>query len=82
MENTDYQFLIVYMRDEVTQQTPIFLCTYVEGYMVSPAARPQTDDVLGHAPKSILNLKPAIERWHLRTVNHRFTRWKLGFFDP
>ena len=38
VEDSTYQFLNVYVPDGATQQTPIFLRTYVGGYMASPAA--------------------------------------------
>ena len=39
VEDSAYQFLNVYVPDGATQQTPIFLRTYVGGYMASPAAQ-------------------------------------------
>ena len=36
VEDSTYQFLNVYVPDGATQQTPIFLRTYVGGYMASP----------------------------------------------
>ena len=36
VEDSAYQFLNVYVPDGATQQTPIFLRTYVGGYMASP----------------------------------------------
>ncbi len=44
VEDSTYQFLNVYVPDGATQQTPIFLRTYVGGYMASPAAQPQAGD--------------------------------------
>ena len=38
VEDSTYQFLNVYVPDGATQKTPIFLRTYVGGYMASPAA--------------------------------------------
>ena len=35
VEDSTYQFLNVYVPDGATQQTPIFLRTYVGGYMAS-----------------------------------------------
>lgn len=49
VEDSAYQYLNVYVPDVATQQTPIFLRTYVGGYMASPAARPQAGDATGRA---------------------------------
>ena len=51
VEDSTYQFLNVYVPDGTTQQTPIFLRTYVGGYMASPAAQPQAGDATGRALK-------------------------------
>ena len=51
VEDSTYQFLNVYVPDGATQQTPIFLRTYVGGYMASPAAQPQAGDASGRALK-------------------------------
>ena len=51
VEDSTYQYLNVYVPDGATQQTPIFLRTYVGGYMASPAAQPQADDATGRALK-------------------------------
>ena len=51
VEDSTYQFLNVYVPDGATQQTPIFLRTYVGGYMASPAAQPQAGDATGTALK-------------------------------
>lgn len=51
VEDSTYQFLNVYVPDGATQQTPIFLCTYVGGYMASPAAQPQAGNATGRALK-------------------------------
>ena len=51
VEDSTYQFLNVYVPDDATQQTPIFLRTYVGGYMASPAAQPQAGDATGRALK-------------------------------
>ena len=51
VEDSAYQFLNVYVPDGATQQTPVFLRTYVGGYMSSPAARPQAGDATGRALK-------------------------------
>ena len=51
VEDSTYQFLNVYVPDGATQQTPIFLRTYVGGYMASPAAQPQASDATGRALK-------------------------------
>ena len=49
VEDSAYQFLNVYVPDGATQQTPIFLRTYVGGYMASPATQPQAGDATGRA---------------------------------
>ena len=51
VEDSAYQYLNVYVPDGATQQTPIFLRTYVGGYMASPAASPQAGDASGRALK-------------------------------
>jgi len=51
VEDSVYQFLNVYVPDGVNQQTPIFLRTYVGGYMASPATQPQAGDATGRALK-------------------------------
>ena len=51
VEDSTYQYLNVFVPDEATQQTPIFLRTYVGGYMASAAAQPQAGDASGRALK-------------------------------
>ena len=51
VEDSVYQFLNVFVPDGATQETPIFLRTYVGGYMASPAAQPQANDATGRALK-------------------------------
>jgi acetyl esterase/lipase len=51
VEDSTYQYLNVYVPNGATQQTPIFLRTYVGGYMASPAAQPQAGDATGRALK-------------------------------
>ena len=51
IEDSTYQFLNVYVPDGATQQTPIFLRTYVGGYMATPATQPQAGDATGRALK-------------------------------
>ena len=51
VEDSAYQYLNVYVPDGATQQTPVFLRTYVGGYMASAAARPQPGDATGRALK-------------------------------
>ena len=41
VEDSTYQTMNVYVPDGATQQTPIFLRTYVGGYMSSKAGQPQ-----------------------------------------
>jgi len=40
VEDSAYQFMNIYVPDGATQQTPIFLRTYVGGYMASAAGHP------------------------------------------
>ena|GEM_PF-3651465 len=47
IEDSTYQTINVYVPDGATQQTPIFLRTYVGGYMASAAGRPQATDTQG-----------------------------------
>jgi len=49
--DSTYQYLNVFVPDGATQQTPIFLRTYVGGYMASQASTPQAGDASGRALK-------------------------------
>ena len=49
VEDSAYQTLNVYVPEGATQQTPIFLRTYVGGYMASQAQAPQASDASGRA---------------------------------
>lgn len=49
VEDSAYQFLNIYVPDGATQQTPIFLRTYVGGYMAASATAPQAGDASGRA---------------------------------
>ena len=49
VEDPTYQYMNVYVPDGATQKTPIFLRTYVGGYMASEAAAPQAGDATGRA---------------------------------
>jgi len=51
VEDSAYQTMNVYVPDGATQQTPIFLRTYVGGYMASKAGQPQAGDAAGRALK-------------------------------
>ena len=51
VEDSTYQTMNVYVPDGATQQTPIFLRTYVGGYMSSKAGQPQGGDATGRALK-------------------------------
>lgn len=51
VEDSAYQFLNIYVPEGATQQTPIFLRTYVGGYMASAAGQPQAGDATGRALK-------------------------------
>lgn len=47
--DSTYQYLNVYVPDGASQSTPIFLRTYVGGYMAALAASPQAGDATGRA---------------------------------
>ena len=49
VEDSTYQYMNVYVPEGATQETPIFLRTYVGGYMASEAASPQAADASGRA---------------------------------
>ena len=49
IEDSTYQYMNIYIPDGATQRTPIFLRTYVGGYMASEAAQPQAGDATGRA---------------------------------
>ena len=49
VEDSTYQYMNVYVPEGATQKTPIFLRTYVGGYMASEASRPQAGDASGRA---------------------------------
>ena len=49
VEDPTYQYMNVYVPEGATQKTPIFLRTYVGGYMASEAAAPQAGDATGRA---------------------------------
>lgn len=49
VEDPTYQYMNVYVPEGATQKTPIFLRTYVGGYMASEAAAPQAGDASGRA---------------------------------
>ena len=51
VEDSAYQTINIYVPDGATQQTPIFLRTYVGGYMASKAGQPQAGDATGRALK-------------------------------
>lgn len=49
IEDEVYQYLNIYVPQGATEQTPIFLRTYVGGYMASQASQPQAGDATGRA---------------------------------
>ena len=49
IEDSTYQYMNVFVPEGATQQTPIFLRTYVGGYMASQAGGPQAEDASGRA---------------------------------
>ncbi len=51
VEDEKYQYMNVFVPEGATQNTPIFLRTYIGGYMASEAAFPNPDDATGRALK-------------------------------
>ena len=51
VEDSTYQFLNIYVPDGANEATPIFLRTYVGGYMAAEAKRPVAGDATGRALK-------------------------------
>ena len=49
VEDSTYQYLNIFVPEGATDRTPIFLRTYVGGYMESQAGLPQADDASGRA---------------------------------
>ena len=49
VEDSTYQYMNVFVPEGATQETPIFLRTYVGGYMAAEAAGPQAGDASGRA---------------------------------
>ena len=49
IEDSAYQFLNIYVPSGANEQTPIFLRTYVGGYMAAQAQRPKASDASGRA---------------------------------
>jgi hypothetical protein len=49
VEDSAYQYMNIFVPDGATQQTPMFLRTYVGGYMASEAGNPQVGDATGRA---------------------------------
>lgn len=49
IEDPTYQYMNIFVPEGATQQTPIFLRTYVGGYMPSQAGDPQAQDASGRA---------------------------------
>lgn len=49
VEDSTYQYLNVFVPSGATQRTPIFLRTYVGGYMAAVAGAPQAGDATGRA---------------------------------
>ena len=49
VEDSTYQYLNIFVPEGATDRTPIFLRTYVGGYMESQAGLPQADDANGRA---------------------------------
>lgn len=49
VEDSTYQYMNIFVPEGSTQQTPIFLRTYVGGYMASTAGGPYAQDACGRA---------------------------------
>ncbi|MBQ7697409.1 MAG: carboxylesterase family protein [Paludibacteraceae bacterium] len=49
VEDSAYQYLNIYVPQGADEQTPIFLRTYVGGYMAAKAQRPKASDASGRA---------------------------------
>ena len=49
VEDSTFQYMNIFVPEGATQKTPIFLRTYVGGYMASEAAQPQAGDASGRA---------------------------------
>lgn len=49
VEDSTYQYMNIFVPEGANQQTPIFLRTYVGGYMASEAGGPQVADASGRA---------------------------------
>lgn len=49
IEDSTYQYMNIFVPEGATQQTPIFLRTYVGGYMASQTGYPQAQDASGRA---------------------------------
>lgn len=49
VEDSTYQYMNIFVPEGATQQTPIFLRTYIGGYMESEAGQPQSGDAGGRA---------------------------------
>ena len=49
IEDSTYQYMNIFVPEGATQHTPIFLRTYVGGYMASQAGHPQAQDASGRA---------------------------------
>ena len=47
VEDSTYQYMNIFVPEGANEQTPIFLHTYVGGYMASQAGNPQTQDASG-----------------------------------
>ena len=49
VEDSTYQYMNIFVPEGANEQTPIFLRTYVGGYMASQAGDPQAEDASGRA---------------------------------
>ena len=49
VEDSTYQYMNIFVPEGANEQTPIFLRTYIGGYMASQAGDPQAQDASGRA---------------------------------
>lgn len=49
VEDSTYQYMNIFVPEGATQQSPVFIRTYVGGYMASEAGYPQAQDASGRA---------------------------------
>lgn len=73
VEDSTYQTLNLYVPQGATGKTPIFLRTYVGGYMAAKARKPQADDATGRAlQEGYVLCIPGSRGWN-SNVDEKFT---------